>query len=111
MSEILISIAALVALAVGLIAPVLLAMQITKARPQWSGWLVTALSALPTGAPFLIFAAWIAATTDITPCAEPPCESFASLWFDVMLILGLLALLVGFGLAWAGRIAQLKRAK
>lgn len=111
MSEILISFAAFAALSVALVAPVLLGMQISKARPQWSGWLVTALSALPTGAPFLCFAAWIAATSDITPCAEPPCESAASLWFDVMMILGVLALLVGFGLAWAGRIAHLKRAK
>lgn len=111
MNDIVFAIVALVALGVALLAPVLLGMQMTKARPNWSGWLVAAVAALPTGLPPLGFAAWIAATSDITPCENPPCESFASLWFDVMLALGGLALLLGFGLGWIGRfIAQHREA-
>lgn len=108
MSEILFSAVVLLALIAALLAPVMLAMQLTKARPAWSPWLVTALSALPTGLPFLAFAAWIAATSDLTPCASPPCQNAAPMWFDVMLVLGVLALLLGFALAWFGRFVVRK---
>lgn len=104
MNETLITIAVLVALGVALVAPILLGRQLTMARPGWSAWLVTGLSALPTGLPFLAFAAWIAATSDISTCAEPPCGNMAPLWFQAMLFMGVIALLVGFGLAWIGRI-------
>jgi len=110
MSDILFSAVVLLALIAALLAPVMLAMQLTTARPGWSAWLVTALSALPTGLPFLGFAAWIAVTSDITPCASPPCASAAPLWFQVMLVLGVLALLLGFALAWFGRFVVRKRA-
>ncbi len=111
MSEALITLAVLVVLAVAIGAPVLLAMRLTAARPQWSPWLVTALSALPASLPFLGFAAWIAATSDISPCDNPPCGNMAPLWFDAMVFIGVLALLVGFGLAWIGRIAARKTAE
>jgi len=110
MSDIVFALVALVALAVALVAPVLLGMQTTKARPNWPGWLVAAVAALPTALPPLGFAAWIAATSDITPCENPPCESFASLWFDVMLALGGLAFLLGFALGWIGRMIAHHRA-
>lgn len=109
MSDLLITAIVLIALVVALAAPVLLAMQLTSLRPQWSPWLVTGLSALPTGLPFLAFAVWIAATADPAPCAERPCANVAALWVDSMLLLGLLALLLGFGLAWLGRFIAGKR--
>lgn len=109
MTDLLYATVVLIALVAAIAAPVMLAMQLTSVRPQWSPWLVTGLSALPTGLPFLAFAAWIAATSDITPCAEPPCGNMAPLWFQAMLFLGVLALLLGFGLAWLGRLAVRKQ--
>ncbi|GEM_PF-797135 len=109
MTDLLYATVVLIALVAAIAAPVMLAMQLTSVRPQWSPWLVAGLSALPTGLPFLAFAAWIAATSDITPCAEPPCGNMAPLWFDAMLFLGVLGLLVGFGLAWLGRLVVRKQ--
>ncbi len=85
------------------IVPVVLGYLLTRFRPQMAWWKCGLLAGLPFALLMLGFAAWIAMTSDITTCDNPPCHNMAPLFFWVSLLGSVFTLGLGFALGLIGR--------
>ncbi len=91
--------------------PLLVGFQLARRKPDWGPFRVSFLASLPMGVVFLIGAIILPFTVSTPPCAEPPCPDPAPLYFWAMLIWGIVALLVGFGLGMVGHAMGAKKHK
>lgn len=83
--------------------PVLLGYLATRFRPQWAWWKCGLVAGAPFAALLLAVAIWIGLTSDISTCAEPPCQNMAPLFFWGLLAGSAFTLGLGFGLGMVGR--------
>lgn len=84
---------------------------LARKKPDWGPFRVSLLSSLPMGVLFLIGGLLLPFTVNTQPCAESPCPDPAPLYFWAMMIWGLIALLVGFGLGMVGHALGAKKHK
>lgn len=91
--------------------PMLVGFMLARRKPGWGPFRVSFLSSLPMGLMFLLGAVLLRFTVENPPCAEPPCADTAPLYFWALLIWGIVALLVGFGLGMVGHALGSKKAK
>ena len=91
--------------------PLLMGFVLARKKPDWGPFCVSFLSSLPLGVMFLIGGVLLPFTVSTPPCAGPPCPDPAPLYFWAMMIWGIIALLVGFGLGMVGHALGSKKRK
>ncbi len=85
------------------IVPVAVGYLLSRFRPQLAWWKCGLVSGLPFALVLLGFAIWIAMTSDISTCDNPPCQNMAPLFFWAALAGSVFTLGLGFVLGLVGR--------
>lgn len=91
--------------------PIVVGFALARRKPDWGPFRVSFLSSLPLGVCFIVGALLLRMTVEAPVCSEPPCVDPAPLYFWAMLIWGIVALLVGFGLGMVGHALGAKKRK